>query len=122
MISGQVLVRVTLDVQIVIQVADHHRIMHDAIQQSAEVACGVFTEELVLVIQRVTVLDNALLCGEVSVPKQSQLLLQRARRLDHALEPPLPQPAELPTVHRLSGTGGLTANKIVAKLALQRIS
>ncbi len=60
-------------------------------QQLAEVAGGVLAEQLVLDRHRLTVANGAPFGGEVAVPEEDQLLLQRPRRLHHAPDPPLPQ-------------------------------
>ena len=60
----------------------------------------MFAEQLILSEHCVTVLHHAVLAGEMSVPEQRELLLERTRRFDHASQPGLSQPRDLATLNR----------------------
>ena len=86
--AGPVLVGVPLAVGIVVQVAEHRRIPRHAVEQAGEVPGGVLAEELVLVGKGDGVVDVAERRGEVPVPEQRELLLERRWRPGHPIEPP----------------------------------
>ena len=68
--AGQVLVGLALDVAVVVQIAEHGRVVDDAVKQSGKVAGSVLPEQLVLPKDGVAVLHDALLGGEVAMPEQ----------------------------------------------------
>ena len=84
-----VLVGMRLDVDVVVEVAQHRRVLRHVQREVAHVAQRVLAEELVLheqLLRRGLLLRRA---GEVPVPEQRHLLLQRRGRRDHAAQPPL---------------------------------
>ena len=84
-----VLVGVRFDVDVVVEVAQHRRILRHVQREIAHVAQRVLAEELVLheqLLRRRLLLRRA---REVPVPEQRHLLLQRRGRRDHAPQPPL---------------------------------
>ena len=78
-----------LDVDVVVEVAQHRGVLRHVQREVAHVAERVLAEELVLhqqLLRRRLLLRRA---GEVPVPEQRHLLLQRRGRRDHAVQPPL---------------------------------
>ena len=68
-------------------------------QQRGEVAQGVLAHQLVLAEHEAGVLHLGVAGGEVVVPEQRQLLLQRVRAVEHPVQPPGPQ------LHAVVGVG-----------------
>ena len=112
--AGEILVRGTLHVHAGIQEGQHGRVLRDADQQGAEVAQALILEQLKLVQHLAVVAHLVFIGGEVAVPEQRHLLLQRARRGEHAVCPPVgdavgfelagAQPVEKLVHHRLHAT------------------
>ncbi len=97
-LAGEVLVGLLLAVLVVVEVAQHGRVADDRVGQRLEVADRVRPEQLVLQEHVIAVLDRPVARGEVAVPEQRHLLLERPRRLDHLLQPPPLQFAHLPSI------------------------
>ena len=78
-----------LHVARVVEILQHRDVPRDAVGQLAPVPERVAAEERVLVDDLESV-DSLLVVarGERAVQKQRQLLLQRSRRREHAVEPP----------------------------------
>ena len=106
-LPGVVLLRQRLEIGVSVEPRDHGWVLGDGEQQVAEVAKGVLAKQLELSLDAVCVLgglrgqgtarragtelagDLAEPCGEVVVPEQRHLLLQRALGMDHAEDPAL---------------------------------
>ena len=106
-LPGVVLLRQRLEIGVSVEPRDHGWVLGDGEQQVAEVAKGVLAKQLELSLDAVCVLgglrgqgtarragtelagDLAEPCGEVVVPEQRHLLLQRALGVDHAEDPAL---------------------------------
>jgi hypothetical protein len=87
-LAGEVLVGAPDARVVVVEVGEHRGVADDPEQQVGEAAQRVRAEQLVLHVHVVRVLDRAVAGREVVVPEERHLLFERARRLDHALEPP----------------------------------
>ena len=87
--ARQVLVGSALAALVIVQVLDHRGVADHLQDQHAEVPRGVRAEQLVLLEHVPAVLDGPRTRGEVPVPEERHLLLERARGLDHARDPPL---------------------------------
>ena len=86
--AGVVLVRRALAVQAVVEPDQHGRVARDLLQQRLEVAEAVVAEQLDLLQHQHGVADFAVGRGEVVVPEEGHLLLERPLRVQHAVEPP----------------------------------
>ena len=76
-LAGEVFIGFALEVLVVVQEADHGGIVNDAVEKGSKVASCVFPQELNLSMQGIAVIDDAVLGGEVPVPEESQLFLER---------------------------------------------
>ena len=100
--AGQVLVGRLLTVLVVIEIADHRRVANDRMCQAAEVAESVVSKQLVLLEHVIAVFDGAIAGGEVSVPEEGHLFLQRPGCFDHPLQPPALKFSDLSAIGALA--------------------
>ena len=81
------------DVVLRVEEVQHRRVLGDLDRQIAQVARGAPLEQIDLLHHLAVVADLVLVGGEVAVPQQRHLLLERVRRLHHPVRPPVPEPA-----------------------------
>ena len=94
-LAGEVLVRRALHVHPGIEEGEHRRVLRDRDHELAEVAGGVAAEGLVLAQHLAEVAHLVLAGGEMAVPEQRHLLLERALGVEHAIRPPVGDAARL---------------------------
>ena len=87
--TGEVLVRRSLDILSGIQKAQHGRVLRHGDDEIAEIARAPGLKKLELVEQLAIVADLVLIVGEVAVPEQRHLLLQRRIGGEHPVCPPV---------------------------------
>ena len=87
-LSTEVLVRVALQVLAVVEVDEHRRVFRHSEQEVSEAAEAVLLEQFDLHQELAVVADLGVRSGEVAVPEERELLLERALADQHALSPP----------------------------------
>ena len=92
-LPGEVLVGRALHVHARIEVVEHRRIFGDRYRQVPEIAGRVALKHVDLQQHLPVVADLVLGRREVAVPEQRHLLFQRPAAIEHALGPPVPDPA-----------------------------
>jgi hypothetical protein len=96
---GQVLVRVPFAVRLGVQVEQQGGLADGGVQQVGELAQGVRPKGVVLPPHQPGFAHLAVGGGEVVVPQQGDLLAQRVRAEQEAVEPAGLQPTDLPLRH-----------------------
>ena len=110
---GKVFVRRALDVDAGVEERQHGRVFRHGFQQCVEVAQPLCLEQLHLLQHLPVVAHLVLVGGEVAMPEERGLFLERALGSQHAVGPPVghpvalqaacPQPVEEFVDHRLHG-------------------
>jgi hypothetical protein len=90
-LAGEVLVRRALDVVLRVEEVEHRGILRDLDRELAQVAGGAALEQVDLLHHLAVVADLVLVRGEVAVPQERHLLLERVRGLHHPVRPPVPR-------------------------------
>ena len=86
-LAAEVLVRVRLHVLAVVEIHQHGRVFENAHQQVAQPSRGAGPQHLVLPQHHPVVAHLGVAGGEVAVPEERELLLERPRRGEHAGRP-----------------------------------
>jgi hypothetical protein len=94
-LASEVFVGRSLDVHPGVEKGQHRRILGHADEQIAEVAGRVPLEQLELPQHLAVVAHLVLARGEVAMPEQRHLLLERPASPQHPLGPPVPDPVRL---------------------------
>ena len=94
-LAAEVFVRRALHVVLRVKEVQHRGVLRDLNGQVPQVARGAALEQVDLLRHLAIVTDLVLVRGEVAVPQQRHLLLDRMRCLQHPVRPPVPQPARL---------------------------
>ena len=122
-LAREVLLRLGLGVQPSVEPHEHRRILGDGDQQVAEIPQREFPEQLELSLHAarrftglaghhrardpvaIGVVDLAVGRGEVVVPEERHLLLERPPRMDHPEQPPLPGVRDVGAGQELAARG-----------------
>jgi len=90
-LAREILVRRALDVVLRVEEIQHRGILRDRDRQIAQVAGRVPLEQLDLLAHLAVVAHLVFVRREMPVPQQRHLLLERMRRLQHPVRPPIAQ-------------------------------
>src|SRR5262245_30613153 len=108
-----------LDVLAVVEIHEHRRILQQPDEQIAEPSRCPLAEHLVLPHHHAVVADLVLAGGEVTVPEERQLFLERPLAREHAVRPPETEPLRLDRV-RIEAVEELVDDALESALRARR--